>query len=170
MDTLKTSLDWTKDELFSTPFFIYFGIIFLIASIGFWQLGKTDLAKAYIVPTLITGLLLMIIGSGLYGNNRVRMKHFEKQYLENPSAFVASEIMRTKDTLEEYQLVVFKIIPIIIAVSALGIIFLNSPMMRAIFITTIALMIVLLLVDGTAHARIKDYHQKLLISAEDETF
>jgi len=45
--------------------------------------------------------------------------------------------------------------------AALGIILLNSPTWRAICITTIAMMIVILLVDGTAHARIDAYKQEL---------
>ena len=53
MDTLKAATDWARAELFSTPFFILFGIVFMVASLGFWQLGKTDMAKAYIIPTLV---------------------------------------------------------------------------------------------------------------------
>jgi len=42
-------------------------------------------------------------------------------------------------------------------VAALGIIFINSPTWRAISITIIAMLIVILLIDGTAHARIEGY-------------
>jgi len=175
MDILKTALTWAKDELFSTPFFVVFGVVFLLASVGFWQLGKTDIAKAYIIPTLVAGVLLIVIGVGLYANNRSRVNTFETMYQEDPSGFIASEIERTESTLKEYQTVVFKVIPIIIVVAALGIIFLYSPTWRAICITTIAMMVVLLLVDGTAHARIDDYHKKLLTASEklsinNETF
>lgn len=51
MDILKLATDWAKAEVFSTSFFIVFAVVFLIASLGFWQLGKTDLARAYIFPT-----------------------------------------------------------------------------------------------------------------------
>ena len=66
MDILKTATEWAKAELFSTPFFILFGVLFIAASFGFWQLGKTDMAKAYIIPLLIAGALLMTIGFGLF--------------------------------------------------------------------------------------------------------
>lgn len=62
MELLKLATEWTKEEVFSTRFFMLFAILFLIASIGFWQLGKTDLAKAYVIPTLVSGLLLLTIG------------------------------------------------------------------------------------------------------------
>ena len=161
MDILKTATDWAKAELFSTPFFILFGLVFISASIGFWQLGKTDIAKAYIIPTLVAGALLMIIGLGLFYTNKSRITEFESSYNKDASAFVASEIARAESTLKEYKTIVFKAIPIIIIVAALLIIFVNSPTWRAISITTIAMMIVILLIDGTAHARIKTYKNQL---------
>lgn len=166
MDILKTALTWAKDELFSTPLFVAFGVVFILASVGFWQLGKTDIAKAYVVPILVAGVLLIVIGVGLYANNRSRVNTFETMYQEDPSGFIASEIERTESTLKEYQTVVFKVIPIIIVVAALGLIFFSSPLWRAICITTIAMMVVLLLVDGIAHSRIDDYNKKLLTASE----
>jgi hypothetical protein len=53
------------------------------------------------------------------------------------------------------------VIPILIIVAALLIVFINSPTWRAISITAIAMLIVILLVDGTAHSRIESYHKEL---------
>lgn len=80
MELIKLSTEWAKAEVFSTRFFILFAILFLIVSIGFWQLGKTDLAKAYIIPTLVAGLLLMTIGVGLFYTNKSRITQFEKSF------------------------------------------------------------------------------------------
>ncbi len=162
MDILKAATDWAKAELFSTPFFILFGVVFVLASIGFWQLGKTDMAKAYIIPTLVAGALLMIIGLGLFFTNKSRLTQFETAYKSNPSAFVASELARAKATLKEYQTIVFKAIPLIIIICSLVILFIDKPIWRASAITTIAMLVVILLIDGTAHARIDAYHQQLL--------
>ncbi|ALJ05318.1 hypothetical protein APS56_09355 [Pseudalgibacter alginicilyticus] len=161
MDILKTATDWAKAELISIPFFMLFGFVFIVASIGFWHLGKTDIARAYIIPTMVAGLLLMTIGLGLFYTNKSRITRFETAYNIDASAFVASEITRSESTLKEYQTVVFKVIPLIIIVAALLIIFVNKPMWRAISITTIALLIVILLIDGTAHARIETYKNQL---------
>ncbi|MEQ8904801.1 hypothetical protein [Ekhidna sp.] len=160
MDILKAATEWAKAEVFSTRFFIIFAILFLAASAGFWQLGKTELAKAYIILLLVAGGLLMTIGLGLFYTNKVRIKQFEKAYNEDAPAFVASEIARAESTLKEYT-VVFKVVPMIIVVAALLIIFMNTPTWRAIGITTIAMMIVILLIDGTAHARIEAYYKQL---------
>ncbi len=167
MDILKTSTDWAKSELFSTPFFILFGILFMAASVGFWQLGKTEMAKAYIIPTLVAGVLLLIIGLGLFFTNKARVTQFEKDYTADASAFVDSELKRAEATLKEYKTVVFTAIPIIIVVCALLLYFLPSPNWRASMITTIAMLVVILLIDGLAHARIQDYNEQLLLAKKE---
>ncbi|MGC6428508.1 MAG: hypothetical protein ACON4Y_07250 [Flavobacteriales bacterium] len=161
MDVLKLATEWAQAEVFSTRFFIVFAVLFLVASFGFWQLGKTEIAKAYVIPTLISGLLLLIIGIGLFFTNKYRISEFERAYKADSSLFVQSEIDRAERTLKEYQTVVFKSIPIIIAIAALLIVFASTPIWRAISITTIAMLIVILLIDGTAHARIDSYYKEL---------
>ena len=163
MDILKVATDWARAEVFSTSFFIVMAIVFLVASLGFWQLGKTDLARAYILPTLVAGILLMIIGLGLFFTNKSRITQFETAYHSNASVFVDSEIERAEKTIQGYKTVVFKAIPMIIIVAALLIIFINTPTWRAISITTIAMLIVILLIDTTAHARMQTYHEQLVL-------
>ncbi|AVI52167.1 hypothetical protein C5O00_13795 [Pukyongia salina] len=160
MELLKLATEWAKAEVFSTRFFILFALLFLIASAGFWQLGKTDLAKAYVIPTLVAGLILVTIGLGLFYTNKSRVVQFEKSFNADAPAFYETEIERSESTLKEYT-VVFKVIPILIIVAALLILFINTPTWRAISITTIAMLIVILLIDGTAHARIEAYHKEL---------
>ena len=164
MDILKTATEWARAELFSTPFFILFGVLFMAASLGFWQLGKTDMARAYIIPTLVAGALLTIIGLGLFFTNKSRIAQFETAYNTDSTAFVISEIERTEATLKEYKNVVFTAIPLIIVACALVIFFVNTPIWRASMITTIAMLVVILLIDGTAHARIEAYNEQLQLA------
>lgn len=168
MEILKTATDWAKAEVFSSTFFIIFGVVFVLTSIGFWQLGKTDMAKAYIIPTLVAGALLLTIGLGLVFTNKSRITQFETAYNSDASAFVESEIVRVERTLKEYQTIVFKAIPFIIAAAALLIVFVDKPMWRAAAITTIAMMVVILLVDSSANSRIETYHKQLeLVDKKD---
>ena len=167
MDILKAATDWAKAELVSTPFFMLFGLAFLLASFGFWQLGKTDMARAYIIPTLVAGSLLMIIGLGLFFTNKSRIPQFEKAYKTDAPAFVVSEIERAEATLKEYNTIVFTAIPIIIIVCALVLLFVSTPIWRASMITTIAMLVAILLVDGTAHARIDGYNKQLQLAAKE---
>lgn len=161
MDILKIATDWAKDEVFSSRFFILFALLFLLASIGFWQLGKTEMAKAYVFPTLVAGILLMAVGVGIYFTNKARVTSFTSVYEANPIEFVESEIVRTEKSMSEYRTVVFNVIPIIMIVAAFLIVFVDKPLWRAIGITTIAMMAIIMLVDSNANARITNYHDVL---------
>ena len=79
MELLKLATIWAKSEVFSTRFFIFFAIGFDIAGFLFWRFGKTDLAKAYIYPSLVSGLLLLAIGLGLFYTNKSRIIQFKKE-------------------------------------------------------------------------------------------
>lgn len=160
MEILNLATDWAKAEVFSTRFFIFFAIGFLIASVGFWQLGKTDLAKAYIIPTLVVGVLLLIIGSGTNYTNIQRVKQFEKDFSTDATAFYQSEIERSESTIKQFTFV-FKLVPILIIVAALLILFIDTPTWRAISVTTISMLIVILIIDGNAQSRIENYHKEL---------
>ncbi len=162
MDILKAATDWAKAELVSTPFFVLFGLGFLVASFGFWQLGKTEMARAYIIPTLVAGTLLVIIGLGLFFTNKSRLANFPTAYQKDAPAFVESELARTESTLKEYKNVVFTAIPIILIICALIILLVDKPIWRASAITAIAMLVVILLIDGTASARIDNYNQQLM--------
>ena len=161
MDILKISIEWARDEVFSARFFIFFAILFLSASLGFWQLGKTEMAKAYIIPTLVAGVLILAVGVGIFFTNKSRIHSFAESYNESPTEFVRSEMVRTEKSMGEFRVVVFKVIPFIIVAAALMIIFVDSPVWRAISITTITLMVCILLVDSNANARIEAYHKQL---------
>ncbi|MCK0192513.1 hypothetical protein [Arenibacter sp. F20364] len=167
MDILKAATDWAKAELVSTPFFVLAGLVFLVISLGFWQVGKTELAKAYIIPTLVAGTLLVIIGLGLFFNNKSRITQFEIAYHKNIVSFVDSELERAEATLKEYKNVVFTGIPIIIVICAVVLFLVNVPIWRASMITTIAMLSVILLIDGLAHARINEYNQQLVQAKQE---
>lgn len=167
MDILKVATDWAKAELVSTSFFILVGLAFTCVSFGFWQFGKTDLAKAYVIPILVVGVLLMTIGFGLFFTNKARITQFEQAYKKNKSEFVSSELKRVEATLKEYKNIVFTAIPFIIMACGLGIYFMSSPVWRSCLISTIAMLSVILLIDGLAYARIDEYNKELQKIAQE---
>ena len=169
MDILKAATEWAKDEVFSSVFFILFGILFVSATIGFWQLGKTEVSRAFIYPTMVAGILLLTIGIGLFLTNKSRIASFETAYNTDAQTFVKSEITRAEKAMEEYKTIVFKVIPFIIVAAALLIVFIDKPIWRAISITTIAMMVVILVIDSNANARIKAYNKQLLSIEKQES-
>lgn len=166
MDILKIATEWAKAELVSTSFFIAIGIMFLFISFGFWNFGKTELARSYVVPILAAGAFLTTVGIGLFFTNKSRITQFKIAHEKNVLEFIDSEIDRTNATLKEYKNVVFTAIPIIIATCAIILFLFSGPLWRASMISTIAMLSVILLIDGLAHARIAEYHQELLQSKE----
>ncbi len=168
MEILKFATDWAKAEAFSARFFIFFAILFLAASIGFWQLGKTEMAKAYITPTLVAGVLILAVGVGIFFTNKSRVTSFAVAYEASPTEFIKTEIMRTEKSMGEFRSIVFKVIPFIIVAAALLIVFVDKPVWRAAAITTIAMMVVILLVDSNANARLEGYHKQLELADKKE--
>ena len=162
MDILKIALDWAKAELVSTTFFMIVGVVFMLISLGFWQYGKTDLARAYIIPILIAGIFLLIIGVGLFATNKGRIAQFEIDYKKDTVVFVQKELNRVESTLKEYKTVVFTAIPVIIIICALVIYFVPIPIWCASMIAALLMLGVILFIDGLAHARILDYQTELL--------
>lgn len=162
MDILKTAIEWAKDEVFSSLFFIFFGVLFVLGGIGFWQMGKTEIARAYIIPAVITGSLLLIVGIGIHFANRSRVVNFPIAYQKDAKEFIASEIVRTEKSLQEYKIIVFKIIPVIVMVLSLFIIFIDKSTWRASSIAVITMLLIIIMVDSNANARLKSYHQELI--------
>ena len=162
MDILKAATDWAKAEVFSSMFFIFFAILMLLGSLGFYGIGKTAMAKAYVIPMLVAGLLILTVGVGIFIANKGRTSSFVEDYNKDSAAFVEAEIARTQKSMGEYKTAVFRVIPIIIAIAALLLIFLDTPLWRAICATTIAMMVVIIVVDTNANARLTTYHKQLL--------
>ena len=163
MNIQEAATNWAKTEAVYSMFFTFFGVMFLMISLGFWFLGKTDIAKAYIYPTLIVGSLLVLVGLGLFYSNYSRISEFSNGFNENSVAFIQSEINRIDKTLIGFKRTVFKIIPLIIIVCCTVIIMLDKPIYRATFISVIAMMIIIILIDSNAIARLENY-KKLLIN------
>jgi ABC-2 type transport system permease protein len=161
MNILKLSTDWAKAEVFSAKIALLLSLIFFLASIGFWQLGKTAMAKAFVWPMLVAGILVVVVSAGLYFTNKPRITQFETAYNTDAKAFVQVETERTAKSQNDLALV-FKVLPLIIIAAALLIIFVNKPLWRAIGITTIALMTLLMFIDSNTNARNTTYHQHLL--------
>ena len=89
IDILKIAIDWAKTETFSSGFFAVIGLLFIVSSFCLWQFGKTDTAKAYVIPLLVTGGLLVILGVGLVISNQLRAASFPAAFNADANGFVA---------------------------------------------------------------------------------
>jgi ABC-2 type transport system permease protein len=161
MDILKVSTDWARAEVFSAKICLLLSLLFLLAAIGFWQSGKTAMAKAFVWPMSVAGILIVAVSAGLYFANKPRVTQFATAYRTDAKAFVQAETMRTAKSKKDLALV-FKVLPLIIIAAALLIMFANTPLWRSIGITAIALMTILMFIDSNTDARNTAYYQYLL--------
>ena len=160
MDIIKLSTDWAKAEVFSAKIVWLFSAIEIMAALGFWYLGRTAMAKAFVWPLLLAGLLLVAVGAGLHFANKPRIERFEREYHHNPDAFIKEELQRTAKSQKQLALV-FKILPAMITIAAIAILFLPVLPWRAVAVTTIILAALLMIVDSNTEARNTDYHTHL---------
>lgn len=163
-EIVKMSTDWAKAEVFSGKIVWLFSAIVIFAAIGFLYLGRTSMAKAFVWPLLVAGLFLIAVGAGLFFTNRPRIARFEKEYHQNPAAFVQQEIQRTAESQKQLTLV-FRILPAVIIIAAIVVLLLpGSQNWRAIGITVIVTAAFLMIVDSNTDSRNSIYHTQLSAS------
>ena len=161
MDIIKTSTDWARAELFSAKIIWLFSVIIILAAAAFGYWGRTQTAKAFVIPLIVAGIFLISVGIGLYWANKPRIEQFEEEFSTNPKEFVLKEIQRTTKSQKELALV-FKILPAIIIVAALFLIFFPAPYCRTICISVILTAAFLMVVDSNTDARNSAYRLQLL--------
>ena len=161
IDILKTATDWAKAEMMSSGFFVICGILFILISLGFWQMGKTDTAKAYIIPLMVAGGVLIIIGAGLVISNMLRLSDFPGAYSADSAAFLQMELARADKTISGYHKAIYIALPAITFISA-GLLFVvRAPVWQASMVAIIAMMAVILMIDTNATARMQAYKATL---------
>ena len=162
IDILKAAIDWARAEMLSSAFFALFGVLFLLASFCFWQVGKTDTTKAFVIPLVVAGTLLVILGVGLVISTQIRLTGFSPAFNADTAAFITSEVQRADRTMSGYETAVFRVMPIIVIIAAGLLLVLQSPLWQASMIVVIGMMAVIMVIDTNANARLGDYKAKLL--------
>lgn len=161
MDIVKTASYWAQFEMLSATVFAAFGLAFLLVGVGFRLLGTTDLARGFVIPMLVAGRQLPVLGAGLFLLAQTRLAAIPTAFGRDPAAFVASALARTDKVLSDYRTAVFRVFPALIALCALLIPFLEGPIWRAGLITAIAMVTILILLDSNADARLRLYKAQL---------
>jgi len=161
MDLLKLSTEWARAELFSAKIVWLFSLITLISVIGFSLWGKTVMAKAFVIPLSVAGILFIVIGIGLYVANKPRIAQFEQEYRLDRQAFVTKEIARTTKSNQDFVLV-FKVLPALAVLAAVVLLLMQAPVWRAAALVSMLVFVFLMLVDSNTAARNEAYRQELV--------
>lgn len=160
-DILKLSSEWARAELFSAKIIWLFSLLVLLSSAGFAYWGKTASAKAFVIPLLVSGIVLIAIGVGLYAANKPRITQFEKEYNADPKGFVEKEIQRTTKSEKDF-VMVFKILPTLMILGAILLLLVPSVNWRTISIVIVITVAFLMAVDMNTNARNAAYRESLL--------
>src|SRR5258705_2845899 len=99
MDILKLSIDWAKAEIFSAKISLLLSLLFFLAVIGFWQLGKTAMAKAFVFPMLVAGVLVVAVAAGFNFFKKPRVSPIGTACHIDKKAFIPAETERTAKSL-----------------------------------------------------------------------
>ncbi|UWQ20146.1 hypothetical protein [Jannaschia sp. W003] len=161
LDVVRTAADWARAEMLSSAVFALAGAAFLLAAFGFWQVGRTEMARAYVVPMIVAGALLLVLGVGLVLSGRARLAGFPAAHAADAASAIAAEIALAHRALNSYRVAVFRVFPVVVAVCALLIPLLSGPNWRASLVTAIAAVVVAMLVDTNANARLETYRAQL---------
>lgn len=166
MEIIRATSDWAKAEIVSSLFFIFFGLIYIIGSICSWKLGNSPLSKALFIPLMIAGGLLFVAGISFYLSSKSKLDSFEKEFMEDSSSTIKAEITKAKSTIRTYKNVALKVFPAIMILGFLIFLFSDTPIVKAICISVIAFLLVLVVLDSLALKRMETYHQKLELANE----
>lgn len=161
MDLLKLSTEWARAELFSAKIVWLFSLITLLSAVGFSVWGKTTMAKAFVIPLAIAGVLFIAIGIGLYAANKPRIAQFEQEYRADRQAFITKEIARTTKSNQDFVLV-FKVLPALAILAAAILLVAQAPTWRAAALVTLLVVVFLMLVDSHTAARNEAYRKELV--------
>lgn len=161
MDIINYSLDWARGEVFSAKIIALISVFVLLCASGFYFWGRTSMARAYWLPLAASGVFLVVVACGLYFANQPHITAFQQQYDDNPELFVKSELERTAKSDSDLTTIVFRILPVIIVVCALGAMFITKTGWRAWFIVLMMLCAFLMAVDSNTRARNAEYHELL---------
>ncbi|TDQ25753.1 hypothetical protein [Tenacibaculum caenipelagi] len=94
---IKQTLNWYEGEIFEAKFILAFGIAIVIIAFLFRYFGNTPYAKALLIPLLVAGLIISLIGSLMLMSNQRKMETVEQNFMNDNEQFAKSEKQRVED-------------------------------------------------------------------------
>ncbi|MBT8256272.1 MAG: hypothetical protein KJO23_07010 [Bacteroidia bacterium] len=160
MEFIQHTIEWCRGEIFEGKLSILFGIVILLASLGYWKFGSTDAAKAMFVPLLMVALLSIAIGAYLIQANSKRITHYTEQFEQTPAEFILSEQERTAAFIKWYPYTQYILFGLGI-LAMLCLILSNKPLLRAIGIALLLLVLYMFTLDHFSEERAYKYRREI---------
>jgi len=167
MDFITLTLNWCKGEIFEGAVAAVFGVVLVICALLFWKVGTTPYSRAMVLPLLAVGALSAVAGVALVLTNQQRLVAFQAAYDEDPTAFKAAELERTKMFVAQYPTTMIVLTVMVIVGLALFHLW-TSPMGRSISLCLILLGASAMFGDHFSEERGTAYYTQILqLTGED---
>lgn len=161
MNILEHSIAWAKGEQFEGMCIALGGVITLVVSFFLWKYGTTPNAKSFVVPSLVLGVLFILMGIAMINSNGKRPAEFQQAYESNGSQFLLDE----KQRVEDFQI----LYPISLAISAIcfmitliAFVWSTNATFHAISIALAVFGVALIIIDYFSKERAAIYYQHIL--------
>jgi len=161
MKLIEYSIAWAKGEQFEGMCIAIGGVAVLLISSLLWKYGTTVNAKALVVPSLILGLLFILMGSYMVYSNGQRQAAFQQAYKTDSEQFLSAEKKRVEDFQFMY--------PTSLAISALcflvtiiAFVWSKNPNFHAISIMLSIFGLSLIIIDYFSKERAAIYYEQIL--------
>ncbi len=167
MSFLDYTVNWCRGEIFEGWAILTAGFVLLAATLGFWKLGTTELARAIVVPMLAVTLLTLALGGYLVVQNKIRIPAFQEEYRQDPAAFKEQELKRVEGFVSAYKYTFTT--AAVIMITAVGLFLLGkSPLLRSVALALMVLSFIVFIVDHFSRERALDYQENITRAAGTE--
>ncbi|MCC5945331.1 MAG: hypothetical protein JJT94_10370 [Bernardetiaceae bacterium] len=161
MNILEHSIAWAKGEQFEGMCIAIGGLATIVLTFLFWKYGTTPNAKSLVLPSLVLGVLFILMGIAMINSNGKRPVAFQQAYESDSVQFLLDE----KKRVEEFQI----LYPISLGVSAvfflitlIGFVWTRNPTIHAIGIALSVFGWALIVIDYFSKERAAIYYEQIL--------
>ncbi|UTW62455.1 hypothetical protein KFE98_21040 [bacterium SCSIO 12741] len=156
MELIHHTVNWAKGEIVEAIVMAIIGAIVVLGGILFWKFGTTPYAKALVIPTLVVGLIPLVMGISGAFSNKSRIAVYEKAWQQNPKEFALNEKARVEgfDEIFKYS---YPFAVIFTIGGAILFFLLGSPTWKAISLAMMTLGLMAYYIDHFAAERAQIY-------------
>lgn len=161
MNIIEHSIAWAKGEQFEGMCIAVGGILSIVLAILLWKFGTTINAKSLVIPTLVFGLLLTLMGGFMIYSNGQRQHDFQQSYEKNSIEFTQQEKMRVEDFQFMYP-TSLAISVVCFLTTLIAFVWSNNPNFQAIGIVLSVFGLSLIIIDFFSKERAAIYYEQIL--------
>lgn len=161
MSILEHSIAWARGEQFEGMCIAIGGVATMVVAFLFWKYGTSPNAKSLVLPSLVLGVLFILMGLTMINSNGKRPAQFQQAYESDRTQFLLDE----KKRVEDFQI----LYPISLGVSAffflitiIAFVWSKNPTFHAIGIALSTFGLALIVIDYFSKERAAIYYEHIL--------